>query len=403
MEAVMQQSSYRRHRARYIVGGVILVLLIVLIAARLYLPVWLKDHVNKTLDNIPGYQGSIAGIDVHLYRGAYQIQGLTLKKVNGGIPVPFLDIDTTDFSLQWGALFDGRIVSDVHLYRPRINFAKGRGGAEQTGEGTDWTQPIRELMPIDINLVEINNGRISYRDFSSSPEVNIFVENLNGTVNELRNTEDKNVALPSTINLTGTSIGGGKMGIKGKLNALSEWIDMDVDGHLENADLTAFNKFVDAYAAFQFDSGNIDIYTEMAIKDGAIDGYIKPIVRNLSVKPAENPNPLEVAWAGIAAFFLELFQNQPRDQFATKVPLTGHLTKVGTETWPTIVGVFRNAFVEAFERGTDGEITFNPKPGDADPAKGDGSNGETREEDAPSGEAKNAEPNVDALVPNFGK
>ncbi len=370
MEAVLHRSNLRRHRWRYALGGFILLLMVALIAGRLYLPIWLTDYVNKTLNNIPGYRGGVQSIDVHLYRGAYTIRGLRLNKLNAGIPVPFLSIDTTDLSLQWGALFDGRVVSDVHLYGPVVNFAKGKSGAEQTGKETNWNDPIKKLMPIDINVVEIRRGKITYKDFSSSPPVDIYINNLSGTLNELRNTEDANVALPSSMNFTGDSIGNGKLAVKGKLNVLTPEVDMDLDGKLENAQLKSFNSFSNAYVGVDFKKGTMDLYTELAIKNGRIDGYVKPIVRNLSVdKVPEGTNPFQVAWATVASFLLEVFSNQPHDQFATKVPLTGSLDHIKTKFWPTLGGIFRNAFVEAFSKGTDGDIEFNGKRGDAKPAK----------------------------------
>lgn len=354
-------------------GGFIILLAIALIAGRLYLPIWLTDYVNKTLNNIPGYRGSVQSIDVHLYRGAYSIRGLRLNKLNAGVPVPFLAIENADFSLQWGALFDGRIVSDVHLYGPTVNFAKGKSGGEQTGKETNWNDPIKKLMPIDINLVEIQRGKITYKDFGSRPPVDIYITNLNGTLNELRNTEDINVALPSSLNFTGDSIGKGKLAVTGKLNVLTPEVDMDIDGKLEHADLTAFNSFSNAYVAVNFKDGTMDLYTELAVKNGQVNGYVKPIVRNLSVdRVPEGTNPVQVVWSTVATFLLEIFSNQPNDQFATKVPLTGSLDRIETKFWPTLGGIFRNAFVEAFSKGTDSEIEFNTQRGDERPANENG-------------------------------
>jgi hypothetical protein len=380
-------TSAKKFRLRHAIGLFILLLLVVVIAARLYLPVWLKDYVNKTLNGIDGYRGSVQEIHVHLYRGAYSIEGLRLDRVNAGVPVPFLSIADTDLSLQWGALFDGRVVSDVHLHQPVVNFAVGKSGTEQYGKETNWNDPIKKLMPIDINLVEIKNGKIAYRDFGSSPPVNIYITSINGTLNDLRNTEEKGVALPSTIDMTAKSIGGGNMAVKGRLNVLTRLIDMDLDAKLENAALSAFNSFSDAYAAIHFKDGTMDLYSEIAVKDGQVTGYVKPIIRHLSVdKVPKNSNPLEVIWATVASVLLEIFQNQPHDQFATKVPLSGSVEDIQTAFWPTLGGIFRNAFVEAFSKGTDGEIQF-------------GKDGKEIEKKKPAAD----KPADASLVPHLGK
>lgn len=353
----------QKFRLRHAFGLLILILLVTAIVGRMYLPVWLKDYVNNELNNIKGYRGGVEAIDVHLYRGAYTIRGLKLNKINAGVPVPFLSIASTDLSLQWGALFQGRVVSDVHLSQPQINFAVGKSGAEQYGKETDWTVPIKNLMPIDINVVEIQRGKISYRDFESSPPVDLFITDISGTMNNLRNVDEKGSALPSPIDFRGNSIGGGKLGIKGRVNALKKETDMDLDGKLEGADLKAFNDFSSAYAGIIFKEGSMDLYSEFVVKDGQVSGYVKPIVRNLSVdKVPEDGNPFVVIWSTLAAIVLEILENQPRDQFASKVPLSGSLDSIQTQFWPALGAVFRNAFVQAFEKGTDDEITFGKNP-----------------------------------------
>ena len=44
------------------------------------LPSIVKNYVNKELNDLPGYSGSVEDIDIHLLRGAYAIDGLVLKK-----------------------------------------------------------------------------------------------------------------------------------------------------------------------------------------------------------------------------------------------------------------------------------------------------------------------------------
>jgi hypothetical protein len=347
--------------ARWVLWAV-LALVVVLLAARLYLPTYLKDYVNEKLNAMPGYRGSVADIDVALIRGAYLIKGLEMYKIDKGIPVPFVKIAVGDISLQWGALFKGEIVSDIHLTRPEINFAVSKSGAtSQTGTETNWNPLIDQLVPIDINLVEITNGKVTYQDFSAAPAINIYIHNLDGQVTNLRNVDDKSAALPSNLKIYGTSLGDGKLNINGRLNTLTpNYPDMDIDTKLEGAKLVAFNDFTRNCCALDFKKGRIDLYSELVIKKGQISGYLKPLVHDLSVdRIPQDSNPLEVAWASIASVLLEVFENQPNDQFATKVPLSGSLDKgVQTSIWPTIGGIFRNAFVEAFKKGTDNEVNF---------------------------------------------
>lgn len=347
-----------KHRGWVISGSIVLLLLAILIAARLYLNVWTLNYVNRVLANIEGYEGSVEAIDIDLYRGAYRLHQLKVNKKTGRIPTPFIDIDTVDLSVQWGALFHGRIVSDVDLDKPVLNFAVNRSGtAEQTGAGVDWSRPIKDLMPIDINLVTFTNGKITYQDFSTTPKVNVYIHHMSGEARNLRNVVDTNESLPSTLIVHGDSIGGGKADIKGRLNILKPIPDMDLNIKLEHVNLVALSDYSHAYAGVDINKGNLNIYSEFIVKNNRVSGYIKPIATQVSLIDLRKvDNPLQLAWEMLVAVVVEIFTNQPKDQFATKIPLEGRLDNVNTDTWTTIAGIIRNAFIQSFKNGLDNDI-----------------------------------------------
>lgn len=350
-----------RHRRRKIILGIVVILVAALIAGRIYLPFWLTDYVNNVLNNIKGYKGSIVDVDVHLYRGAYTIHKLKISKENNGVPVPFFESELIDLSLQWGALFRGRIVSDVDFHKPVVNFAVNRSGKlAQTGEEVDWTKPLKELAPFDINLVTFDQGKVTFKNFSTNPNVDVDIHDLRAEVRNLRNVEDKDNALPSPIKVSGTSMGKGKFQLDGKLNILRPTPDMDLNIKLENANLTAFNDYSKAYALVDFEKGTLSVYSEIAVKSNKLSGYVKPVASDIQIVSLKNDgNPVELAWESVVAFFVQLFKNQPKDQLATKVPLQGSLDNIEGSTWATILGIFRNAFVQAFTRATDNTIDFS--------------------------------------------
>jgi len=337
----------KRHLWRKIGLGFLILIAALLIGGRIYLPIWVTDYVNKTLQNIPDYTGSISDVDIHLYRGAYTIHDLKLFKKSKGIPVPFLDFKSSDLSVQWGALLRGEIVGEAVLNAPTINFATGRGGQAQTGVETDWTVPIKELMPLDINVLEIHNGTLAYKDFSTKPEVDLSIYNVEARVTNLRNVEDKNAALPSDLNISGTSIGKGKLNVTGKLNILKRIPDFDIQSKLESVNLPAINSYARPFAGIDFNTGNLNIYSDLTIKDGRVEGFIKPLATNIDLID-HTDDPISVLWESAVSVIMEIFTNQKKDQFATTVPLQGNLSNPETPFWPTLGGIIRNAFAGAF-------------------------------------------------------
>lgn len=338
----------------------LLVVGLLLIGLRIYLPFWVKDYVNGVLDDVEGYDGSIENVNMHLYRGAYQIEGLKMVKTGKNMPVPFLDIPLIDLSVQWTALFDGRIVGEIVLTDPLVNFAADTTDT-QTGTEANWTEPLKELIPLQINRFSVTNGRITYKDFASQPQVNLTLDSLQLEATNLRNTEGEPGTLPSNIHLNAVSIGGGILTITCDANLMKQIPDFDLSAEFENVNMRALNNFTEAYANLDFEGGVFNLYTEMAASEGNLEGYVRPVMTDLEVfdLSEESGNPLQVLWEGIAGFFTSVIQNHPRDQFATQVPFSGNLNNPDTEIWPAIGGIFRNAFIEAFSKDVENSVSFD--------------------------------------------
>ena len=98
-------------------------LLVLLLFSFQYLmePVLIR-FVNRKLDEIPGYRGHVEDIDIHLWRGAYSIEGVRLQKLDGSVATPFLEAKEVDLSVEWLALFHGKIVSEITLDKPVLTY-----------------------------------------------------------------------------------------------------------------------------------------------------------------------------------------------------------------------------------------------------------------------------------------
>ncbi len=355
----------RKIKKVWIVLGSILVLLIV---ARLMLPYFVTRYVNKVLADIDGYEGSISDVDIHLIRGAYSIQDLKLFKVNGREKVPFIDISVIDLSVEWSALFKGSVVGEVIFETPQLNFIGGDGDETkkpgndtQTGENVDWTKPIKELMPLQINRLEINDGSVFFYDFTTKPKVDIHLDSLQLLATNLNNADKQKARLPSNVVASATSVGGGKLSLNMDINVLKEMPDLDLNMKFEQVNMPALNDFFVAYGKVDIERGTFNLYSELVVNDGKITGYVKPVAENIKVVDWEKDkkNPFNLVWQGIVGVVAEFFENQKEDQFATKVPIQGDLKNIKSGVWPTIWNVFRNAFVSAFEKNTDNTIKFS--------------------------------------------
>jgi hypothetical protein len=344
---------------------VVLIVIVVLTAVRLALPYIVTRYVNKVLNEMSGYRGTVQDVDIHLLRGAYTIHQLKIFKEDGNKEIPFVDIPLSDMSIEWGALFQGAIVGELVFDKPTLNFISSKKGPDsgkggQAGEDVDWTVPIKKLMPLDINKLRINEGKIAFYDFSTKPKVDLFLTHVQMDALNLNNAKDNPEKLPSRVYLQAQSIGNGQLNLAMKINILKEVPDIDMDLRFENVDMKALNDFFGAYARVDVEKGEFNLYSEVAVLDGKIDGYVKPLFNGLKVVDLKSDikQPGELVWESMVGFIKDLLKNQRKNQLATKVPLEGHIAKVNTPFLPTLWGIFSNAFVHAFENSTDGSISI---------------------------------------------
>ncbi|WP_367275011.1 DUF748 domain-containing protein [uncultured Lacinutrix sp.] len=342
-------------KKRYIIP---VTLILILIALRLYLPIIVKDNVNKVLSEIPGYYGQVEDIDISLIRGAYVINGMYLNKVNAKTQIPFLKFPKTDISIEWKSLFSGHIVSEIIMSNPEIIYVQeDQSIAATEPDVDDWTKALTDLVPIDINHLTINNGKLAYVELNTDPNIDLQFNTLYLKADNLRNVKENERVLPSPITATAISIGGGEVKLNGNVNIVKEIPDMDVSFSLENADVKALNPFTRHYSGIDFEEGQFGLYSEIAIADGYFKGYMKPLLKN-SKLIGKDDGVLGVIWEGFVGFFKFVLKNQSTDTIATKIPMEGDLNNIKSGILPTIGGIFKNAWISAFKGEIDDEIEY---------------------------------------------
>jgi len=355
----------RKHykKKRYVVPIILIILLIII---RLSLPYFVKNYVNKVLANIPGYYGQVEDIDLSIIRGAYTIHGMYLNTVNANTEIPFLDFKKTDISIEWKALFHGKIVSEIEMLKPTVIYVF-EDQQDTTGQADteDWSKALTDLVPIDINQLAIKNGKFAFLQLQADPNIDLNLSNVELSASNLRNVVEKARTLPSNIHATATSIGNGNVVLEGDMNLVKEIPDMDITFSLENANSKALNDFTNYYAGIDFDEGSFDLFGELAIADGYLKGSFKPILKNTKLI-GKDDGFLKTLWEGFAGFFKFVLKNHKQDTLATKIPVEGDLNSVKTKIWTTVTRIFKNAWIQAYKEVVDDDLNFKDATDGAD-------------------------------------
>ena len=350
------------------------IIVVILVAARLALPGFVLRYVNNKLDELPQYGGEVADVDIALIRGAYTIKGVNIvKESEDAPPEPFVEAEKIDFSVDWSELFHGSVVGEIYFDRAKLNFVKAKTEAEsQTSIDKSWTKVVQDLFPFRINRFVIRESQITYKEPEAKPPIDLAITNFTAVATNLTNSREVVSKLPAALKARGLTIGGGDIAVALKFNPLEELPTFDLNFALTNVDMTAINDFFEAYAKATVKRGTFDVIVEMYGEKGRFEGYVKPLMKDLDMFELKEDakNPLKLAWQAILAGVAKLFQNQAKDQVATKIPVSGTIDGKSIDIWTTVGNVLRNAFVHAFSPTFDQTIgpasglTEDPKPGD---------------------------------------
>ena len=357
-----QKPRKKRRRWWRIGGAGFLFIVILLVIGRLMLPWALRSYVNRTLDQNPLYDGKIGDIDVHLWRGAYSIQDVRLVKTTGNVPVPLFSTKRLDLAIEWDALLHGKVVGRVAMEQPEINFVdSGEKGESQTGAGGPWLKILEDLFPFKINSLVVNDGSIHFRAFDTQPPVDMYISSLNASIGNLSNINDEVTPLISTVQAKGMALGHAPFEFKMKFDPFSYRPTFTLAVRLIGLDTTKTNQLARAYGWFDFERGWFDLVVEMEAKEGQVNGYIKPLFRDLRVlslrKDIKEDNVIQFFWEALVGVTTGLLKNPPRDQFGTVINFSGDLTRPQTSILEIVGNVLRNAFIRAYLPRLHGDVT----------------------------------------------
>jgi hypothetical protein len=353
-----KKNKTTRHRKLRI----LLTIVGVVIVIRLILPYIVLHYANKSLASMHGYYGHISDIDLDIYRGAYTIKDIYLNKLDSvtSDQTQFFDSRIIDLSVEWKSLFHGRIVGELALEDPSLRFTKDKAEPAQIQKDTnDFRKILKDFMPLQINRFEITHGRIHYIDSTSTPSVNIQMDETHILAQNLKSIKDTS-DLPSSV-IASANVYDGTLSFNMKLNALADDPTFDLNSDLKNTNLPKLNDFFKAYGKFDVHKGTFGMYTEIAAKDGKFTGYVKPVINDLDIVGPEDrhDNILQKMWEVTVGAAGVILRNQKKDQIATKIPLEGTFKNSSADIWYAIFDMLRNAFIQALQPSIDYEINIH--------------------------------------------
>ncbi|GAA0917856.1 DUF748 domain-containing protein [Rothia nasimurium] len=345
----------------------LLAVALILLAARIALPYVVLQQLNGRLAHMGSYSGHIDDIDIHLWRGAYTINTMKIVKVDGKVPVPLFEGPRTEIALSWRALVKGHLRGKVEFFDPVVNFVDGRGeGDTQTGKGVDWREQLRAIVPTRIDELNVYNGTVTFNNFVSSPKVDLKMASVEAQVSNLTNVQREGGSRVAHLHATAKVLGDAPLEASAEFDPLEKSGDFHYQLTVKNIKLVKANELARAYTGLDFAGGEGDFVMELQARDRHIEGYAKPLFRGLKIfswkqdVEQEKKNPLKLAYEAVAEGVTKVFKNHENDQFATRVPISGTIDDRSVSTVQAILGILRNAFVQAYKPNLE-HLTERPR------------------------------------------
>lgn len=346
----------RRNKYLLILGSVVLLV----VAVRLALEPILLDYANDKLDALKAYDGHIEDLDLALLRGGYDIKGIEIVKTGSGQPVPFFKGDRIEATVEWRSLLRGSLVAEGDLYRPQVNLVEAESEQQsQLGKEVNWVEQFKQLFPFRFNTVRVHDGTVTFRAPGIQTKDALTARHIDGTLSNLTNVADSRKETFAGFQFSASVLDGGSAKVEGSIDPLAVKPTFDMNLSVKNVQLPQVNPWLTRFIKADAESGEFELYTELAAADGKFKGYAKPVMRDVNIYSSEEPerNPLKRLWEGLIDLAADIFENREEDQVAARIPFSGTIEHPDADLLATIGSVMRNAFVSAFARSLEGSIS----------------------------------------------
>ena len=235
--------------------------------------------------------------------------------------------------------------------------------AKKAAEGVA-EEPVLSLR---LDQFTVRQATLGYVERAIQPGYRLFLDSTTIDVRDISNASD---AGPSHVIVWGNFMGEGNSWLDATVLPRPQDPQLDMATQIENVPMQSMNDVFRSYGNFDVVGGWFSFYTELHLKNGEIDGYVKPFFTDLDVydRRQDKSKPvLHQLYEMIVGAVGRLLENR-RDSVATKATIKGESKSPQVSTWQVIGNLLKNAFIKAilpgFEqavRGAGHEVPEAPK------------------------------------------
>lgn len=206
---------------------------------------------------------------------------------------------------------------------------------------------------VQVDVLELRDASLGYVDRAADPEYRVFVDALSGELRDLRLGGDK--PEPARVSLNGAFMDSGPLRLDAVFMPRERDPDLELALQIESTELRTLNDLLRAKGNLDVAGGQFSFYSNLTVRNGQIEGYVKPLFRDVDVYDRaqdRDESLLQQAYEGLAGGVAGLLEN-PREQVATQTDISGRTESPDVSTVQVLVNLIRNAFFDAILPGLE--------------------------------------------------
>jgi hypothetical protein len=209
---------------------------------------------------------------------------------------------------------------------------------------------------IQVEQLRIEESTLGFENTTTTPHYQIFLKDMQAEVENYSNGFRKGDA---RIRLKGQFMGSGPLVLTGTFRSEVEGPDFNLNLVIEDTSMVAMNDLFRAYGNFDTAAGWFSLYSEAKVQKGRIEGYVKPLFREVDIynkEQDESDGFFKKIYEGIVGAVAQLLENRPREEVATKTDISGTLKNPEADTLQAILLLIQNALFEVILPGLEHEL-----------------------------------------------
>ncbi|MFO7605867.1 MAG: DUF748 domain-containing protein [Desulfurivibrionaceae bacterium] len=278
--------------------------------------------------------------NIFVHQGTFSAQGsMEFARENSTVHLQSIEIEDLD--------------ADYEL-RPETAAKK----EEQVQKATETAKEMSNAptAQIRIDLLKITRGTLGYLNRTTEPTVRIYTDQIEATLKDFSNQIEEGA---SEFQMRGRFLGSGDTNFTGRFRPVSKSPNLDLKLAITDVDMRAMGSIFQAYGKFDIKGGNFSIFSEMAIRNDRVQGYVKPIFKNMEVTDMgtdEEKSLFDKLYTEAVSGIAEILENEPRQEVATEIDISGPLKDPEADPVQIIINLIKNAFFKAILPGFRQEL-----------------------------------------------